>query len=231
MSRIPTDNAEHYLRPPELTDNGTEYVPRVFCRLRFSPMLLTGVILGLVREHYGNPQTIVDPTLQKFIWRQGDETDILIESCGTITETRMQQRPAIIIKRRAFKTQRLGINDEIKGSAIWGPAQYTEIIAGSHTLFCISKLSGTAENLANETALYLQEFAPVIRGSLGMEYDFRLTEIGELGLLEGASETYVVPITFEHASRHSWAIADHVTPIRKFDFKILLDPSEQSFRR
>jgi hypothetical protein len=224
-----TDQSGCYLRPPEQTDNGTEYLPSAFCRLRFSSMLLTGVLLDLVREHYGNPSFIVDPTLKKFIWRQGDDTSILIESCGTVTETRVQQCPAILVKRHAIRTKRLGLNDELKGGAIRGLTQYTEIMEGAHTLFCMSKLSGAAENLANETALYLQELAPTIRGSLGLEYDFRLTEIGELALQEGENETYVVPITFDHASCHSWGIGHNVTPIRKISFKMLLDPTGKLF--
>ncbi len=82
MSASPNDY-RHAFEPPLRTETiADRFVdPRTFCRLRFSPMLATGVILGLLREHFGNPTAIVDPMLQAYVWRGDDKTAIMIETC------------------------------------------------------------------------------------------------------------------------------------------------------
>ena len=212
--------------PPERTETiADRYVdPRTFCRLRFSPMLATGVILGLLREHYGNPTAIVDPMLQRYVWRNDDTTHIMIETCTNEALTRIQMRPAILIRRNTIRPKREGLDDEIKKTGPEQSREYVVTLHGSHTVFCLSGKPGHAEVLANETAIYLLQSAPLIRGSLCFKGEFKLEEIGQLGMVDGLGGQYVVPLTFSYVTDFAWSIAPDRPTLRHIDLKILLDP-------
>jgi len=114
-------------QPPEITETiADRFVdPRTFCRLRFSPTLATGVILGLLREHYGDPTSIIEPSLQQYVWRSDNTTAMMIETCTNDALTRIQMRPAILVRRNAIKIQKEGLDNEMKslGRERFGPKQ------------------------------------------------------------------------------------------------------------
>ena len=219
------ENLEHFL-PPQTTETlADRFVdPRTFCRLRFSPILATGVLLGLIREHFGNPLAIVDPMLQRYVWRTGDQTDIMIESCTNDALTRLQMRPAILVRRNAVRPKREGLDDQLKSLGGEQGRDFVVTLHGSHTVFCLAGKPGQAEVLANETAMYLLQSAPEIRGSLCFKGDFKLDEIGELGTAEGLGGQYVVPVTFSYITDFAWSIAPDAPVLRHIDYRILLDP-------
>jgi len=200
--------------------------PRTFCRLRFSPMLATGVILGLIREHFGNPTAIMDPLLQSCVWRSDDHTGILIETCTNDALSRIQLRPAILVRRNAIKPNREGMNDEIMSLGPERGKDYTLTLHGSHTVFCLSGKPGHVESLANETAIYLMQSAPSIRGSLCFRGDFKLEEIGAIGMLEGGGGQYVVPVTFSYVTDFTWSIAPDAPVLRHINVQMLLYPDQ-----
>ena len=55
--------------PPKTTESLADALvdPAKFCRLRFSPLLATGVVIGILREHFARPQNIDDPMLQRYV--------------------------------------------------------------------------------------------------------------------------------------------------------------------
>lgn len=219
-------NNSYEFDPPETTETiADRFVdPRTFCRLRFSPMLATGIILGLLREHFGNPTAIVDPMLQRYVWSNDDTTRIMIETCTNEALTRLQTRPAVLIRRNAIRPKREGLDDEIKKTGAEQGREYVVTLHGSHTVFCLSGKPGHAEVLANETGMYLLQTAPLIRGSLCFKGDFKLDEIGELGTVDGLGGQYVVPLTFSYVTDFTWSIAPDMPVLRHIDLKILLDP-------
>ena len=198
--------------------------PATFCRLRFTPVLATGVILGLLREHFGNPQAITDPLLQHYVWRSDDATAIMIETCTNDVLKQLQMRPAILVKRNAIKPNREAIGDEIRSLGGETGKNYIVTLHGSHTIFCIAGKPNHAEGLANEAAMYLLQVAPCIRGNLNFKGDFMLEEIGELGLVKGLGDQYVVPVTFSYVTDFAWTIAPDVPVLRRINVKLLLDP-------
>jgi len=222
----PPNDKRHGFEPPNTTETlADRFVdPRTFCRLRFSPILATGVILGLLREHYGNPTAIVDPMLLPYIWRNDDASRILIETCTNDALTQIQVRPAILVRRNAIRPKREGLDDEIKKLGGENGREFVLTLHGSHTVFCIAGKPGQAESLANETAVYLMQSAPLIRGSLCFKGDFKLDEIGELGVIEGLGGQYVVPLTFSYITEFAWSIAPDAPLLRYIDVKMLLDP-------
>jgi hypothetical protein len=198
--------------------------PRTFCRLRFSPMLATGVLLSLLREHFGNAQSIVDPMLQQYVWRNDGGTDIMIETSTQEVLTNIQQRPAILVRRNAIRSQRMSIGDKVFALGPQMGQSYIVAMHGSHTVFNIAAKAGHAEALANETAMFLLQFSPQIRGSLCFTGDFRLEEIGQIGRLEGSGGQYVVPVTFSYIAEIPWTLNANLPPIRHVHIKMLLDP-------
>jgi len=200
--------------------------PRTFCRLRFSPLLATGVILGLIREHFGNPTAIMDPVLQSCVWRGDDQTGILIETCTNDALSRIQLRPAILVRRNGITIHREGLDDEIMSLGPDRGTSHVVTMHGSHTIFCISGKPGQTESLANETALYLLQASPSIAGSLCFRGKFKLEEIGAIGILEGGGGQYVVPVTFSHVTDFTWSIAPDVPVIRHINVRMLLYPDQ-----
>lgn len=229
MSANPANDNRHEFRHPERTETiADRFVdPRTFCRLRFSPILATGVILGLLREHYGNPTAIVDPMLQRYVWRNDDATSMMIETCTNDALASIQMRPAVLVRRNAITTKREGIDDEIKSLGGESGRDYVVTLHGSHTVFCITGKPGFTEILANETAIHLLQAGPTIRGSLCFKADFKLEQIGELGVLDGLGGQYVVPVTFSYITDFAWSIAPDLPPLRHIDVGMLLDPDGQ----
>jgi hypothetical protein len=197
--------------------------PHTFSRLRFSPILLTGFLLGLLREHFGNPHSIVEPVLQAYVWRNAPDTGILIEPNTGEVFKNMQQRPALLVKRNAIKNERLGIDDKIMTQGgVRGGEDFITSLHGSHTVFCISSRAAHAELLANEVAAYLLTASPVIRGSFRFDGDFKFEELGELRMVAGAGGQYVVPVTFSYIVVHVWRVASGAPLIRHIDVNVLL---------
>jgi hypothetical protein len=196
--------------------------PRAFCRLRFSPILATGVLLDILREHFGNPNSIVDPSLQQCVWSGDKDTGILIETSTNEALEQVGQRPALLVRRNEIKFERLGINDEIYSSGGQMGRSFVIAFQGSHTIFCISTKPGHAEALVNETALVLLQFSPIIRSTLCFDQDFKIEEIGKLSRLEGSGGQYVVPTTFSYRSTYDWTIDADLPPIRNIDLSVLL---------
>jgi hypothetical protein len=227
MAELPDDL--NSFRPPRTIETAADRFvdPRTFCRVKFSPMLATGVILGLIREHYGNPTAIADPVLQSCVWRSDDQTGILIETCTNDALSRIQMRPAVLVRRNAIQVKREGIGDEVRslGPDIGG-SHYVVTLHGSHTVFCISGKPGNVEALANETAMYLLQASPEIRGALCFKGGFKLDEIGVIGLLEGGGGQYVVPVTFSYITDFQWSIAPDEPVLRHIDVGVLWYPDQ-----
>jgi hypothetical protein len=198
--------------------------PRTFCRLRFSPMLATGVLISLLREHFGNPQSITDPMLQQCVWRNDTGTAIMIETSTNEVLANIQQRPAVLVRRNVIKTQRMSIGDKVFPLSPQMGQPFVIGIHGSHTIFNIASKAGQAEALANETTMFLLQFSPMIRGSLCFTGDFQLEEIGQAGRLDGAGGQYAVPVTFSYIAEIPWTLNENLPPIRHIHIKMLIDP-------
>ena len=226
MSPSPNDN-RHTFAPPSTTETIANQLvhPRTFCRLRFSPLLATGVILDLLREHFGNPSAIVDPMLLSYVWRGDGTTGMMIETCTNDAIALIQMRPAILIRRNAVQTKREGINDAILSCSGERGRDYVVTLHGSHTVFCIATKPGHTESLANETAMYLLQAAPQIRGNLCFKGEFKLEEIGALGVIDGLGGQYVIPVTFSYVTDFAWSIAPDTPMLRYIDVKMLLNPN------
>ena len=208
---------------PETTNTGADVFldPRAFCRMRFSPLVATGVIVGLLREHFGNPNAIVDPMLQNYVWRTDTSTGIVIESSSNDVLTNIGQRPAVLVRRNPVQMpQRHTFGNEIMQLGGQTGEKYWVVLHGSHTLFSIATKPAAAESLANEVAIFLLQFSPLISASLCFGR-FEFQEIGVLSKLEGSGGQYVVPTTFSYVTEFSWMLDEDLPPIRHINLKVL----------
>jgi hypothetical protein len=162
--------------------------------------------------------------LQQCVWRNDNTTGIVIETSTNEVLTNIQQRPAILVRRNAIKTQRMSIGDRITPLRPQMGESFTIALHGSHTIFNIATKAGHAEALANETSMFLMQLAPAIRGSLCFAGDFKFEELGQVGMLDGIGGQYVVPATFSYIAEIPWTLHENLPPIRHIHFKMLLDP-------
>jgi hypothetical protein len=114
-------------------------------------------------------------------------------------------RPAILIKRNAYRNVRVGILDRV-GADEEGNDNFATLWVGSHTLFCIHGSGAGTEILATEAQQELTQFAPVITEMLGL-HKFKVNEVGPVSELEEATENFVAPITIGWAYEETWSIA------------------------
>jgi hypothetical protein len=218
---MPIEDNPSTFRPPGITETAADRFvdPQTFCRLHYSPMLGTGVLLGLLQEHYGDPSAIEDPLLQQYIWRSGDTTAIMIETCTNDAISRIQMRPAILVRRNAMQIHRLVMNDQV--TYLQGDRELGYLVAleGTHTVFCVAGKPGHAEILANETLRFLLMASPVIRQALCF-HDFLPTEVGEISTFPNLGGQYVVPVTFRYKADYPWSLAPDAPVLRHIEANI-----------
>jgi hypothetical protein len=211
------------IQQPTVTHSGADRLldPQAFCRLRFSPILATGVLVHLLREHFGNPKSIVDPMVQQCVWRNDTETGIVIESSSNDVLTNVGQRPAVLVRRDAIRSlPRQSLGNEIISTGGQMGSDYGIVLQGSHTVFSISTKPGHVEALANEVSLFLTQYSPLIHHHLCLKH-FQLQQIGQLSRLEGSKDQYVVPTTFSYVASFEWTLDDDLPPLRHIDMKLL----------
>jgi hypothetical protein len=127
--------------------NQTILDPENYCRLRFSPMLATGVILDILRSHFGNPNSITNPELNQYVWSPvRDETNIVIEPENYETLGLVGMLPGILVKREQFQLSRMAIGDYFGSSP--QADYYGQHITGKHILSCIASSYAQAEVIA-----------------------------------------------------------------------------------
>lgn len=193
------------------------------CSYGWRLQLLTGFLVLWMQEHFVRADAIEDDKLDSKLWSPDiKENKVLIKS---ITKWKPQDtglRPAIIVKRNSARVMRQIINDRHM-PALGGPestvTRCTSFIAGSHTLFCIADEGGECETFANEVYRELMQFAIILRPALGL-HKLMVTEIGDLSLVEEATENYVVPITVAYAFEESWELMPQAPLLKRVDLAV-----------
>lgn len=191
------------------------------CARGWRPLMLTGLLRDLLVTHF-QPRLIADADLRSFIWREdAAETKILIESVHRWRGELANFRPALLVKRNAYRNLRLGIGDR-NGTDGRGMARYSTFWVGSHTVFCLHESGAGADILATEVQAELTEFAPEVRQKLGLK-KWSPTEVGEIAQLEEARDTFVVPVTVGWAYEQNWTLELESPKLRRVSLTTLLD--------
>jgi hypothetical protein len=196
-------------------------VPGSLAHLGWRPLVLTGFLRDFLINHF-QPDNIEEPDLQNAIWQEGPPTGILIESIHRWRGDLVEMRPAVTIKRNAYRNFRFLLSDRV-GTDEKGNDSFATIWVGSHTLFCIHGTGASVEILATEVQRELTQFAPAITKRLGFK-KFQVTEVGSISELEEATENFVVPVTVGWAYEEKWSLAPEALRLNGIDLQFdLLD--------
>lgn len=199
-----------------------DQVPPALCHLGWRPLLLTGLFRELMVQHFATAKHIEEPDLRKLLWQEDPPTGILIESIHRWRGDLVEKRPAIIIKRNAYKNVRIVIADFV-GTDEEGFDNYSTLWVGSHTLFCIHGRGAAAEILGTEVQRELTQFGPMILKMLGL-YKFQVTSVGSISELEEAKENFAVPVTVGWAYAENWRLEPESLRLSRVQFEFnLLD--------
>jgi len=182
------------------------------------PLLMTGALVQWLRQHFSAGTNLEDPDLNQtgteFVWRSDRQTrQLTIESYTRWDADLVENRPALIVKRNAWRHQRTGIENRLLGTRPDAPMEFTNLWLGSHTVFVITGEGAECEKLATEVYRELNQFGPVVLRALALAR-FEVSEIGALSLLEEASENFVVPITVTYACFENWQLQSSAAPLR-----------------
>lgn len=208
-STIPVD--------PSVSFRGAEYPAT--CSLTPRPAHLTGFLRDFLIRHFSASENIEDYDLRKLVWKPTPDTGILIESATRFKPTETQRRPAIIIKRGAYRNQRIGIGERQQPTA--ADPLYTTSWVGSHTLFCIGLSGPQAEALASEVYRELHQYAQVIAREL-LLWRFGVVEVGEIAILEEWTEHFVVPVTVGYICQETWTVRQQAPPLKRVTVSVPL---------
>lgn len=181
-----------------------------FCAGLAIRLLFTGLIIQLLRRHFGQVDTIEDDRLAQtnteFLWTADRGSALLIESVTNFDPRSADKRPALVVVPGAQQPQTIGIDNRYMGSpALDGSTSYTRTWQGSHAVMCLAGTGGEAELMAPEVNRELGQFAPIIRQELDL---LRVgpAGIGPIGKLEEAEDHFAVPVGLAYAYRESWQV-------------------------
>lgn len=195
------------------------------CSAGWRPQRVTALLVSVLRMHFADSDKIEASELQNKVWQRADSTGILIEAIAHWKPTTTEKRPSLVVRRNGIKVLRQGINDRMMGGYAPGGAReiYSTYLQGSHTVFCIAGESAEAEILGAEVYRELMGFAPKIREVLNF-HKFMVVDVGELALLEEASENFVVPVTVAYVYEEAWEITNKTSgPLMTLDVSITAD--------
>jgi hypothetical protein len=198
--------------------------PSSLCSLLPRAVLLTGVFRDILTRHFLSADQIEDPVLRDVIWKNTDDTGILIESVHNWRPATTERRPAVIVKRNAYQNKKRGIGNRRMGPHAdkEGFEHYVTYWEGSHTLFCLGGSGAQADILGGEVQRHLTEFADPIQVSLHL-LDFRVLQAGPVAELEEAQENFVVPITVGYAYEERWVVKPQVPLLSNISLSMILE--------
>lgn len=197
------------------------------CSYGMRPHVMTGLLRQLLLGHFSDPENIEEPRVRRQLeelgaWKPADNGlnagGILIESITRWQPATADKRPAILIKRNAWKWNRLGIGDRMSTNVYEGSTQHTGLWEGSHTLFCLAPSGAETEFLATEVIKFLHRFSPWIREQMNL-FQFIVSEVGGVGEVQEVIQGYAVPVTVAYMAEESWTLQPYAPRLKRIVFK------------
>lgn len=204
------------------------------CEHGWQPLLITGFLRDFLHRQWCDPQNIVSPEMKQYVWRDSVTSGILIESVHRYKPESIESRPAIMIKRNAFRQFPIGISNQMMGAGITAYPnekgaihRFSTLFVGSHTLFCIHKTGASAEILASEVLEQAVTATFPIRLHLGLR-QFSVTEVGAIQpIANEAYENMIVPITIGWAYEFTWQLREESLALQDISLTDLLGDSSR----
>lgn len=178
-------------------------------QMGIKPHLINGSLVNMIRWLFSTPENIENENLKERIWSNKPEySKILIEAVYRWKPEDIQQRPAVIVKRGAWKLSKLGMGDRRHGppeATGFTEAYQTIAGAGTHTFFCLGNSGLEAEEVGEEVYGFLLGFSAVIREQLCLGI-FQVAEIGEVARFEESHDHFVVPVSVSYNFQLNWKL-------------------------
>jgi len=213
-------------KPWQIGDLRPEQLSTLVCSLGWRAGLITGLIRDLLIQHFADPDMAENPIFRLAasqgrpnVWREGEDTGILIESIHRWRGDIVGKRPAIVIKRNSYSSMRLGIADHVSVDNR-GFQNYELMWVGSHTAFCIHGSGAGVEMLAGEVQRELTQFHPLMTRYMQL-MRWMVTEVGAISEIEEAKETFAVPISIGWAYTERWTVEKESPKLRRFTLRPL----------
>lgn len=188
---------------------------RGICHTRPSPHLLSGFFLTWLREKFLRPERLPEEFLRGLLWSNTPQTQILIAESTDWDPERTERRPALLIAREEWKTERLALGDRTQGRYdLTIGDHHANLLQGAHTVLCVASLGSQVERLAWEVFTEFNDFGPVIRQALGLAR-FRVPALGKPQKREEARESITVTITLEYGFSREWLLRPHVPVLKR----------------
>ncbi len=222
MSTI--DEDYNPMNPPPSEYLVPDLTPSAVCAFLPTRYLLTGLFRDVMTKHFADASNIQHEALRALLWKQTDDTGILVESVLKWQPQTTERRPAILIKPNSMQNTRRGIGDRRQGPATdkSGNPVYSTFWVGSHTLFCIGGTGAQVEYLQCEVQRELTQFGPEIAKALNL-LRFQVLEVGEVGEVEEATENFIVPVTIGWAYEERWVVNLQAPRLKVVSLTMILD--------
>ena len=183
------------------------------------PQILTATFVQWMIQHFSSINNLEQTPLRNKIYDKIiRESGILITTDTAFEPEKLEKRPAIVVKRNAWRGLRLGIGNRMMGAVEPdGNEYFSKLWQGSHTLFCLGGEGAEAEILASEVAREVNGFSEVVRKAVDL-HRLEVLDLGPSAKLEEASENYVIPVTVAYAWQDRWGVTEPNAPlINKLD--------------
>lgn len=173
------------------------------------PQILTATFVQWMIQHFSSMTNLEQTPLRNKIYNEIiAQSGLLITTDTSFEPEKIEKRPAIVVKRNAWRGLRLGIGNRMM-SAVEpdGNEYFSKLWQGSHTLFCIAGEGAEAEILASEVTREINGFSEVVRRAVDL-HRLEVLEHGPPAKLEEASENYAIPVTVAYAWQDRWGITE-----------------------
>jgi len=220
--------------------------PRDICRrIRKTPLVITSIFLEILRAEFGinvpekelpsglvsgvgtilssNPSDKIcsNNIEDSFYWDiDPDKTELIIIPSFSESFENIQKRPAIIVKRNGINYEKVAIDDQAE--------KYEDTIKfmvkanGSVTCVCVCKTAAQVELLAEKVSNLLIAFKKCIREDFNF-IAFEVMNLGEVGILKEAKESFSIPITTSIIFEEKWTLKVKELPIHTVRTNIILN--------
>ena len=203
--------------------------PAALCNMRFTPSIVTGIILRLVQAHFENPDNIRDHKLKQLVWvddkvsNDSIQSNILIGPLYKYDKRQLQNRPAVLVFRQAAVAQKFPLDSKtlttLRDNGNFEGERYVVPISCTHVVRCIAKGAFAADRIGEEVFYRLLEYFPAIK------QDFPFSNIGITNLNEPkkigdeSNENFVVDIAVQWVHIHGWTLAPIAPILKKVRFE------------
>jgi hypothetical protein len=198
-----------------------------------TPFILSGVLKRLLQYHFCDAKNITNPMLKGYLWDTDEkEAHIYIALDYERNNEIVQQRPALLVRRKAMRTHQVGFKDEslpaiTKKIGVYEGHKHQIYLLGNHDIICVGKTGGEAENLAEEVFFRMLHYMPVIRNDLRIG-SFRVDGIGETTAVgEEPHKIHFVPVQMSWSTVHRWIVIPE-TPLLK-RLGLVFEPFKDEF--